>query len=65
MRNASRLAWSRLLGTNIGTPDLDDPLLSPSCPHENLDLPIFLHPVEPIGLIGPKHFSFKSDRQSS
>jgi hypothetical protein len=32
---------------------------------ENLDLPIFLHPVEPIGLIGPKHFSFKSDRQSS
>jgi aminocarboxymuconate-semialdehyde decarboxylase len=38
------------LGTNIGTHDLDDPLFEPILSRiEELGLPIFLHPVEPIG----------------
>src|SRR5580700_6266075 len=52
LNRASKLPGMRgvYLGTNIGTHDLDDPLFEPVMARiENLDLPIFLHPVEPIG----------------
>jgi aminocarboxymuconate-semialdehyde decarboxylase len=52
LNRASKLPGMRgvYLGTNIGTRDLDDPLFEPVMARiENLDLPIFLHPVEPIG----------------
>lgn len=38
------------LGTNIAGRDLDDPLFEPILARiEALDLPVFLHPVEPLG----------------
>jgi aminocarboxymuconate-semialdehyde decarboxylase len=52
LNRASKLPGMRgvYLGTNIGTRDLDDPLFEPIYTRiEALDLPIFLHPVEPIG----------------
>jgi aminocarboxymuconate-semialdehyde decarboxylase len=52
LNRASKLPGMRgvYLGTNIGTHDLDDPLFEPVMARiEALDLPIFLHPVEPIG----------------
>src|SRR5580692_4462 len=52
LNRASKLPGMRgvYLGTNIGTHDLDDPLFEPVMARiETLDLPIFLHPVEPIG----------------
>jgi aminocarboxymuconate-semialdehyde decarboxylase len=52
LNRASKLPGMRgvYLGTNIGTHDLDDPLFEPILTRiEALDLPIFLHPVEPIG----------------
>jgi len=52
LNRASKLPGMRgvYLGTNIGTHDLDDPLFEPILARiEALDLPIFLHPVEPIG----------------
>jgi aminocarboxymuconate-semialdehyde decarboxylase len=52
LNRASKLPGMRgvYLGTNIGSHDLDDPLFEPILARvEALDLPIFLHPVEPIG----------------
>lgn len=52
LKRASTLPGMRgvYLGTNIGERDLDDPLFEPIMARiEALDLPIFLHPVEPIG----------------
>jgi aminocarboxymuconate-semialdehyde decarboxylase len=52
LNRASKLPGMRgvYLGTNIGVRDLDDPLFEPVLARiEALDLPIFLHPVEPIG----------------
>jgi aminocarboxymuconate-semialdehyde decarboxylase len=52
LNRASKLPGMRgvYLGTNIGTHDLDDPLFEPILARiEALDLPIFLHPVDPIG----------------
>jgi aminocarboxymuconate-semialdehyde decarboxylase len=52
LNRASKLPGMRgvYLGTNIGSHDLDDPLFEPTLARiEALDLPIFLHPVEPIG----------------
>jgi aminocarboxymuconate-semialdehyde decarboxylase len=59
LNRASKLPGMRgvYLGTNIGTHDLDDPLFEPVMARiENLDLPIFLHPVEPIGADRLKSF---------
>jgi aminocarboxymuconate-semialdehyde decarboxylase len=52
LNRASKLPGMRgvYLGTNIGEHDLDDPLFEAVLARvEALDLPIFLHPVEPIG----------------
>jgi len=52
LNRASKLPGMRgvYLGTNIGGHELDDPLFEPILARvEALDLPIFLHPVEPIG----------------
>jgi aminocarboxymuconate-semialdehyde decarboxylase len=52
LNRASKLPGMRgvYLGTNIGGHELDDPLFEPILARiETLDLPIFLHPVEPIG----------------
>ena len=52
LNRASKLPGMRgvYLGTNIGGRELDDPLFEPILARiEALDLPIFLHPVEPIG----------------
>lgn len=52
LARASKLPGMRgvYLGTNIGGKDLDDPLFEPILARiEALDLPIFLHPVDPIG----------------
>jgi aminocarboxymuconate-semialdehyde decarboxylase len=52
LNRASKLPGMRgvYLGTNIGNYELDDPLFEPVLARiEALDLPIFLHPVEPIG----------------
>jgi aminocarboxymuconate-semialdehyde decarboxylase len=52
LNRASKLPGMRgvYLGTNIGTHDLDDPLFEPILARiEALGLPIFLHPVDPIG----------------
>jgi len=52
LNRASKLPGMRgvYLGTNIGSHELDDPLFEPILARiEALDLPIFLHPVEPIG----------------
>jgi aminocarboxymuconate-semialdehyde decarboxylase len=52
LKRASKLPGMRgvYLGTNIGEHDLDDPLFEPILARiEALDLPIFLHPVQPIG----------------
>jgi aminocarboxymuconate-semialdehyde decarboxylase len=52
LNRASKLPGMRgvYLGTNIGEHDLDDPLFELILARiEALDLPIFLHPVEPIG----------------
>jgi len=52
LNRASKLPGMRgvYLGTNIGGHELDDPLFEPTIARiEALDLPIFLHPVEPIG----------------
>jgi aminocarboxymuconate-semialdehyde decarboxylase len=52
LNRASKLPGMRgvYLGTNIGGHELDDPLFEPIFARiEALDLPIFLHPVEPIG----------------
>jgi aminocarboxymuconate-semialdehyde decarboxylase len=59
LNRASKLPGMRgvYLGTNIGTHDLDDPLFEPILARvEALDLPIFLHPVEPIGADRLKSF---------
>ena len=59
LNRASKLPGMRgvYLGTNIGTHDLDDSLFEPVMARiENLDLPIFLHPVEPIGADRLKSF---------
>jgi len=52
LNRASKLPGVRgvYLGTNIGTHDLDDPLFEPMLARiEALDLPVFLHPVDPVG----------------
>jgi aminocarboxymuconate-semialdehyde decarboxylase len=52
LNRASKLPGMRgvYLGTNIGGHELDDPLFEPILARiEALDLPIFLHPVEPLG----------------
>ena len=52
LNRASKLPGMRgvYLGTNLGGHELDDPLFEPTIARiEALDLPIFLHPVEPIG----------------
>lgn len=52
LNRASKLPGMRgvYIGTNISGHDLDDPLFEPILERmEALDLPIFLHPVEPIG----------------
>ena len=52
LERASKLPGMRgvYLGTNIASHDLDDPLFEPILARiEALDLPVFLHPVEPIG----------------
>ena len=52
LNRASKLPGMRgvYLGTNIGNHDLDDPMFEPVLARiEALDLPTFLHPVEPIG----------------
>lgn len=51
LKRASLLPGMRgvYLGTNIGTHDLDDPLFEHVMSRiEAMDLPIFLHPVEPL-----------------
>ena len=52
LERASKLPGMRgvYLGTNIAGHDLDDPLFAPVLARiEALDLPVFLHPVEPMG----------------
>ncbi len=52
LARASKLPGMRgvYLGTNIGGKDLDDPLFESILARiEALDLPIFLHPVDPLG----------------
>ena len=59
LARASKLPGMRgvYLGTNIGGRDLDDPLFEPILARiEALDLPIFLHPVETIGVDRLKPF---------
>ena len=52
LNRASKMPGMRgvYLGTNIASHELDDPLFEPILARiEALDLPIFLHPVEPLG----------------
>jgi aminocarboxymuconate-semialdehyde decarboxylase len=57
LERASKLPGMRgvYLGTNIAGRDLDDPLFEPVLARiEALDLPIFLHPVDPMGGAGDR-----------
>lgn len=52
LRRAAKLPGMRgvYLGTNIDGRDLDDPLFAPIFAQiEQLDLPVFLHPIQPTG----------------
>jgi aminocarboxymuconate-semialdehyde decarboxylase len=59
LARASKLPGMRgvYLGTNIGGKDLDDPLFEPVLARiEVLNLPIFLHPVQPLAEVRLKPF---------
>jgi aminocarboxymuconate-semialdehyde decarboxylase len=62
LNRASKLPGMRgvYMATNINNQDLDDPMFEPIWARiEDLDLPIFLHPVETVGgeRLRPFHFS--------